>query len=158
AAQDFVSKIPANMRGEANIVLARWSELLDAIIAFRRDPEDTAEALGRVDWLSKRWMMDQLGEQAEWAERKKIDLRYHELSSDGYFVQLMQAKPELRLIDDERIERRRRSPPPSSPAARRGWMIREFADSEEAMQSEWAYAMIGRGRNRRRVEFVHPNR
>ena len=33
-------------------------------------------------------------------------------------------------------------------------MIREFADSDESMESEWTYAMIGRGRQRRRVEFV----
>ena len=33
-------------------------------------------------------------------------------------------------------------------------MIREFADSEQTMKSEWTYAMIGEGRNRRRVEFT----
>ncbi len=154
AAEAFVQSTPANMCGEAKIVLARWRELLDAIIAFRVDPSDTDAAIGRVDWLTKRWMIDELGDQAEWSQRKKIDLRYHELSEDGYFFQLMEARPELRLVDDERIQRRRRSPPPSSPAARRGWLIREFADSEEAMQAEWSYAMIGRGRKRRRVEFV----
>ena len=33
---------------------------------------------------------------------------------------------------------------------------REFANSDEAMQSEWSFAMIGRGRQRRRVEFAEP--
>lgn len=158
AAVEFVKSTPANMRGEANVVLARWSELLDTVIAFRRNANDTQSAIGKVDWLTKRWMLDELGQDADWARRKKIDLRYHELSQDGYFVQLMDARPELRLVDDERIARRRRSPPPSSPAARRGWLIREFADSDEAMQSEWSYAMIGRGRNRRRVEFAETGR
>ena len=99
-------------------------------------------------------MIDELGDDAEWAAKKKIDLRYHELSEDGYFAQFMEARPDLRLVEDEQIERRRRSPPPGSPAARRGWLIREFANSDEAMQAEWSYAMIGRGRHRRRVEFA----
>ncbi len=158
AAEEFVQWTPANMRGEAPLVLYRWRELLEAVIAFRKQATDVELALGRVDWLSKRWMMDKLGEDADWPARKKVDLRYHELSEDGYFNQLMSTRPELRLVDDERIERRRRSPPPSSPAARRGWLIREFANSDESMQSEWTYAMIGRGRHRRRVEFAETNR
>jgi Pup amidohydrolase len=153
AAEKFVDQTHPNMRGEAPLVLFRWHELLDSVLAFRKNAIDVDRALGRVDWLTKRWMMDRLGEQAEWPTRKKIDLRYHELSADGYFYQFMEARPDLQLVDDERIERRRRSPPPGSPAARRGWLIREFANSEESMQSEWSYAMIGRGRQRRRVEF-----
>jgi proteasome accessory factor A len=128
------------------------------VSAFRRDASDTQTALGKVDWLTKRWMLDRLGDDADWSDRKKIDLRYHELSSDGYYMQLVASHPELRLVDDERIARRRRSPPPSSPAARRGWLIREFADSEESMQSEWSYAMIGRGKHRKRVEFAESTR
>lgn len=158
AAEKFVASTAANMRGEAPLVLYRWRELLDSIIAFRKKASDVEPSLGRVDWLSKRWMMDQLGKDADWPARKKIDLRYHELSDDGYFNQLLSTRPDLRLVDDEQIERRRRSPPPSSPAARRGWLIREFANSEESMQSEWAYAMIGRGRHRRRVEFQETKR
>lgn len=102
--------------------------------------------------------MDNLGDQAEWPERKKIDLRYHELSEDGYFNQFIEGHPEVLLVDDELIQRRRRSPPAGSPAAKRGWMIREFADSDEGMQAEWTHAMIGRGRRRRRVDFNEPTR
>jgi proteasome accessory factor A len=153
AAEGFVGSTPANMRGEAPLVLQRWRELLNAVIAFRKNAMDVDGALGRVDWLSKRWMIDRLGASADWATRKKVDLRYHELSEAGYFNQLMTTRPNLRLVDQEHIARRRRSPPPSSPAARRGWLIREFANSDESMQSEWGYAMIGRGRQRRRVEF-----
>ena len=158
AAESFVNSTAANMRGEAPKVLERWRELLDAVVAFRKDASDVERAIGRVDWLSKRWLIDQMGPDADWPTRKKIDLRYHELSEDGYFNQLMESHPDLRLADPDLIERRRRSPPPSSPAARRGWLIREFADSDESMQSEWAYAMIGRGRRRRRVEFVESTR
>ncbi len=153
AAEGFVNTTPANMRGEAPLVLARWQELLHAATAFRQDAKHVNRAIGRIDWLTKRWMIDQLGNQAGWSDRKKIDLRYHELSPDGYFYQLMTSRPELRLVDADQIERRRRSPPPSSPAAKRGWLIREFANSDETMQSEWDFAMIGRGRQRKRVDF-----
>ncbi len=154
AAEKFVEATPANMRGESPLVLYRWRELLDCVVAFRKDITDVEMGLGRVDWMTKRWLIDQLPSQDDWAAKKKIDLRYHELSSDGYYYRFMKSRPDLRLVNDEKISLRRRSPPASSPAARRGWLIREFADSDELMQSEWSYAVIGRGRRRRRIEFV----
>lgn len=154
AAAEYVDSIPADHRGEAPLVIDRWRQLLDSIIKFRQDAQAVQQALGTVDWLTKRWMMDQLGDQADWSARKKVDLRYHELSDEGYYQQFVAHNPELRLIDDDQIARRRRWPPATSPAARRGWLIREFADSDESMQAEWTYAMIGRGRNRKCVHFV----
>ena len=154
AAEDFVATTPRNWRGESMVVLSRWRELIEAVSAFRLDANDTEASIGRVDWLTKRWMIDQLGGKADWAARKKVDLRYHELSQDGYFHQLVETYPEITIVDEEQVRRRRRSPPPSSPAARRGWLIREFADSEERLRAEWSHAMIGRGRNRRRVDFA----
>ncbi len=158
AAETFVGRIPTNMRGEAPVVLDRWKELLAAVTNFRKDASDVEDSLGRVDWMTKRWMMDKLGKDADWPERKKIDLRYHELSEDGYYNQFIETRPELLLVDQDLIQRRRRSPPAGSPAAKRGWMIREFAGSDEAMQTEWTHAMVGRGRKRRRVEFIEPTR
>ena len=153
-AKAYVETVPSNMQGEAKLVLYRWEELYESAARFRQSASDTDMAIGRIDWLTKKHLMNSLGEDAQWAAKKKVDLRYHELSEDGYFFQLMKNRPDLRLIDDEQINRRRRSPPAGSPASRRGWLIREFAGSDEAMQSEWAYAMIGRGRSRRRVEFA----
>ena len=111
AAEHFVQQVPANMHGDAPLVLQRWRELLQAVIGFRKDAGNVKDALGRIDWLTKRWMMDSLGDNAEWPERKKIDLRYHELSEDGYFNQFIESHPEVLLVDDELIQRRRRSPP-----------------------------------------------
>ncbi|MEM1070914.1 MAG: proteasome accessory factor PafA2 family protein [Planctomycetota bacterium] len=153
AAEQYVFQAPPESRGEANLVLARWRELLDAVTAFRKDAYDIEAAIGRVDWMTKHWMISELGSDADWTDRKKVDLRYHELSDDGYYWQLLDARPELRLVDQQQIDRRRRSPPSGTPAAKRGWMIREFADSDQSMQSEWTYAIIGTGRQRRRVEF-----
>jgi proteasome accessory factor A len=154
AAEAFVQSTPANRRGEAPLVIQRWRELLGAIEVFRKNAASVAPAICRVDWLTKRWLIDQMGADSDWAARKKIDLRYHELSDDGYHRQLAATKPELRLVDDEQVARRRRSPPPGSPAARRGWLIREFAGGDETLQAEWTYAVIGNGRKRKRVQFV----
>ena len=155
AAAALVESTPVNRRGEAPLVIQRWGELLDTVIAYRRNADDIEDAIGNVDWLTKRWLIDQMGD-VTWAEKKKIDLRYHELSRDGYYRQLSEAKPGLELIDPDQISRRRRSPPASSPAAKRGWLIREFSGSDESLQAEWTNAMIGRGKNRRRIEFIEP--
>ena len=165
-----MDSVPANLRGEAKLVLYRWQELYDGAARFRKNATDTGLAIGRVDWLTKRHLMDSLDLEAavandekqgssqtstyHWTARKKVDLRYHELSDEGYYYMLVETRPELNLVDEEQIARRRKSPPAGSPAARRAWLIREFADSDEQMQSEWAYAMIGHGKAKRRVDFV----
>ncbi len=153
AAKRFVAETPIRDRGEATLVIERWSDLVNVVSAFRRDSRNVTPALGRVDWLSKRWMIDQLGQDAQWLERKKTDLRYHELSPDGYFQKLAATNPSLALIALERIERRRRSPPADSPAAKRGWLIREFADSGDSVTAEWSYAMLRAGSETKRINF-----
>lgn len=153
AAESFVAGVPPDQRGEAPLVLMRWHELLNAAIAYRKDATDFADALGRIDWLTKRVMIDELGTSSEWLARKKIDLRYHELSKEGYFKQVAATIPGIQLVDQSDVERRRRSPPSNSPAARRGWLIREFAGSDEIMQCDWGFAIIGTGRHRRRIQF-----
>ncbi|MAI70019.1 MAG: hypothetical protein CMM01_03805 [Rhodopirellula sp.] len=153
AAESFVASVPRDQHGEATLVLKRWRELLNAAIAFRKDANNYSDALGRIDWLTKRVMIDEMGSECEWSARKKIDLRYHELSSEGYFRRVAEAIPETQLAAPVEVERRRRLPPSNSPAARRGWLIREFAHSEEKILCDWTFALIGNGRDRRRVRF-----
>ncbi|TWU44908.1 Depupylase [Novipirellula aureliae] len=162
AAKAFVAQTPVPWLGESLTVITRWESLIDCVNAFRHDQDpqhllQSHSAIGRIDWLTKHWVMESL-EAAEsgevsWSDKKKIDLRYHELSPDGYYYQLLEARPDVILVDQDLVQRRRRSPPAGSPAAKRGWMIREFSGSEEAIQTEWTHAMIGRGRKRRRVNF-----
>lgn len=153
AARQFVQQTNVEDRGEADLVVQRWGELLDVVAAFRRDARNMTPALGRVDWLSKRWMIDQLGPDAEWVARKKTDLRYHELSPDGYYRKLAATNPSLALIDPERIDKRRRTPPAGSPATKRGWVIREFGGGDDPLTAEWGYAMLGEGKQQRRIDF-----
>ena len=153
AAEQYCEKVPVQWSGESQKVLERWKCLIDAVSEFRRDATQTQPSLMRVDWLTKHWLIEQLGESAGWTAKKKIDLRYHELSHEGYFRDLVEARRDAILVDQETVRRRRRSPPAGSPAARRGWLIREFAGSSESIQSEWTYAIVGNGRTRKRVLF-----
>ncbi|WP_442505102.1 proteasome accessory factor PafA2 family protein [Novipirellula sp. SH528] len=153
AAKQFVAETSNQWLGESETVLERWESLIDVLAAFRQDHAQTSGAVGRVDWLTKHNLIEALGDKAEWTDKKKIDLRYHELSSEGYFQQLLLAKPEVIFVDQKNVDRRRRSPPSGSPAARRGWIIREFAGGEEMLHTDWTHAMIGRGRKRKRVNF-----
>ncbi|WP_345685307.1 proteasome accessory factor PafA2 family protein [Novipirellula caenicola] len=153
AARQFVGETSKQWHGESETVLSRWGSLIDILSAFRRDHTQTRDAIGRIDWMTKKHLIDALGEKSEWTEKKKIDLRYHELSAAGYFQQLIRRLPEAVLVKQQNVDRRRRSPPSGSPAARRGWMIREFTGSDEVFHTDWAYAMIGRGRKRKRVNF-----
>ncbi|TWU42583.1 proteasome accessory factor PafA2 family protein [Novipirellula artificiosorum] len=153
AAKQFVSQTPVPWIGEGPTVISRWESLLDIVTAFRRNHRDTNAAMGHVDWLTKHQMIEQLGPEAAWAEKKKVDLRYHELSAEGYFQQLLQTRPDVQLVDQSQVDRRRRSPPAGSPAAMRGWVIREFSGSDEMIHAEWTHAMVGRGRRRKKVMF-----
>lgn len=154
AAKEFVEQTDPDKRGESELLLFRWQEILDAAAAYRKDASDVHLAIGRIDWLTKRHLIDALPTDASWSDRKKIDLRYHELSGDGYYHQVIRSKPDLRIATEDLIELRRRSPPSGSPAAKRSWAIREFSCGDAVMQSDWTHAIVSDGSQRRRIEFT----
>ena len=128
----------ADPPAEALDVVRRWAEVLDKL--------ETApdELVGRVDWVTKRLLLRECGEGAAWPVRKKIDLRYHELSPEGYFRQLQEAGLTVRLLGDAELDRAVRNPPPDSPAVERGRYIREFAGSKP-VRVNWDAVRIGHG-------------
>jgi len=138
---------------EARRILEFWGEAIDCVREFRIDGHQTRQGLGRIDWLGKRWMLDQLGPRATYAARKKVDLRYHELSSEGYWRRIPSSSRYL-LVDPAEIASRRRSPPPDSPAAHRAWWIREFADSSDPVSVDWHRGTVGVGKDRRWSTFA----
>lgn len=146
---------------EAHTILRRWEETLEALAAFRSSEIDPLPALGHVDWLTKKWMLDRLdregvevGDAAErWTARKKIDIRYHELSDDSYFARLRAAAPHVTSVDPAGIDLALRMPPLNSPALRRGQLIREFSGGSESLAVDWSHLVIGTGRTRRIVAF-----
>jgi Pup amidohydrolase len=172
----FVDQNASDAGEECRSVLKRWEEALDSLAAFRSKEVDPRPALGHIDWLTKKWMLDQLDEHlasstatrdpveegtavaaigfkptVQWASRKKVDMRYHELSDEGYFAKLRDVAPEVCCVNQDGIELALRLPPLGSPALRRGHLIREFSDGVLHVEADWSHVVIGTGKDRRVV-------
>jgi proteasome accessory factor A len=96
--------------------------------------------VGRIDWISKLWLIQQLDENTVWSVKKKIDIRYHELSDQGYYQQLLDKLQLSPLITDREIDKAMRVPPSDSPAWRRGNLIRELSDAQSSLVVGWESA------------------
>lgn len=137
---DQTASVPA----EAWEVVDLWSQTLGHIEQIATTGEIPDELIGTVDWVTKKFLLEKAGADADWAELKKIDLRYHELSDDGYFAMLQSAGFSARLVEEEAIERATRLAPPNTPATTRGHYIREFAHGDEPISANWKAIVIGK--------------
>jgi len=146
ACRRFVDSCP-EVPAEAYELLALWADALDSLDS---DPESL---VGSLDWVTKRFLLEKAGRGARWAERKKIDIRYHELSENGYYRVLAQTGITKTLVDAEDIDRAMRNAPPDSPATTRGHYIREFAGGEEPLAVNWKRVLIGRGKKAKVVRL-----
>lgn len=126
---------------EAREVLHRWEMVLDALA------DDPQSLVGTLDWVTKRFILAKSGKGAAWEVCKKIDIRYHELSPQGYFQRLRATGVVNDLVSAAEIEHARRNPPAGTPAAVRGRYIREFSDDEQGMSANWQAVFIGQGRD-----------
>ncbi len=152
-ATKFVASIDPESQGESHDILEHWHHAIELVEQFRADASQIEASLGRIDWLSKLWMLRQLDAASPWAVRKKVDLRYHELSPDGYHRKLVATQPRTRLVTVGQIDQRRHSPPNDTPAARRCWLIREFAGLDTELRAEWTHATVADGTRHRRIHF-----
>jgi Pup amidohydrolase len=143
----FVAEHP-RPPAEARQVLQRWRDALDAL---QHDPK---QLIGTLDWVTKRFLLERAGRQADWAVQKKMDIRYHELSDDGYFAVLARTGAVERLVQETDVERAMRTPPPDSPATTRGQFIREFAGADVALSANWKRVVIGQGRSAKVVRLA----
>jgi proteasome accessory factor A len=124
---------------EARDVLRRWGEVLDRL------ESEPYELVGELDWVTKLFLLQQQGRDAGWPAKKKIDLRYHELTDAGYFSKLKNDEHVTILVDNAAIERAMRAPPSDTPATTRGHYIREFAGGDEPVTANWKHVYLGEG-------------
>jgi proteasome accessory factor A len=136
ACQSFVATQSA-VPDEVHEVLRMWQGVLEGVRAATHHPSDLEGVLGRVDWLTKRWLIDELGTGASLAARRKVDVRYHELDEEGYAARLRKALPELQLVSRAEIDVAARLAPSETSAGRRGLLIREFATIDQSVHADW---------------------
>lgn len=101
-------------------VVALWGEaLLDL-------PQDPSRWTGRLDWVTKRTLLEQCAGDADVHVRKRLDVGYGELGR-GPWHRLVDALRPPPLLDPEDV-RAALEEPPSGPATLRAGLIREHGD------------------------------
>ena len=127
---------------EAWEVVHLWEQFLEELteLSGGADPE---KLIGKLDWVTKKYLIERVV--CDWAESKKVDIRYHELSPEGYYQMLVESGLTTSVVQPEEIERALRSAPPDSPATTRGHYIREFAFGDQPVRANWKSIVIGRG-------------
>ena len=130
---------------EAREILHRWELALDGLA------DDPQSLVGTLDWVTKQFVLDKAGRNASWNVRKKIDIRYHELSPQGYYQRLRTTGIVRELLDRTEIDHARRNPPAGTPAAVRGRYIREFALEGDDVTANWRAVYLNAKDGERRV-------
>jgi len=116
-------------------IITLW---LDQLADLRRGPTST---IGRLDWTTKRWLIDHAGSTTVHAVSKRVDIGYHELGT-GYFAELDAVLATPRLVDEGAVARACQEPPSSGPARLRGESVRAFADDVTA-RFDWEAVRTG---------------
>lgn len=122
---------------EASEVVDLWGEVLTAL-----ECREMPRLVGRIDWVTKRYLLAACGDDDDAAMLKTIDLRYHELG-DGYAEQFAQTGHVHRLLEPVEVERAIVEPPEGTPAYTRGRFIRSRAPDLAPVRISWDSALIG---------------
>lgn len=139
---------------EAWDIVGMWQTTLNQMVFKPQTQSELPMTLiGRIDWLTKLWLLNQMESGTSWQVRKKIDIRYHELSEDGYHRQLTRYLNLAPIIRDSEIDRARRTPPNDSPARRRGSLIRELSGENSELRVDWRSATYELDGKRYAVQF-----
>jgi len=120
---------------ETDWLLREWAAVLDALA---RDP---LSLRGRVDWITKRWMLDTFAADARvaWDDPwlTSLDLAYHHLDPErGLFRGLEADGATERVASPEAIDRAIHEAPSDTRAAIRGLCVTRFAKEIESVQWE----------------------
>lgn len=152
ACQRFVDR-QIDVPEEANQILAIWKEALDGLQELQESDGKSLQLLGKLDWVTKKHLLDSALSDTPWPALKKIDIRYHELSSEGYFEMLKATDCVTTLVDAKEIDRAMRVPPAGTPATTRGHYIREFSQEAARFVVNWKSVIFDQGEGTKRVRL-----
>jgi proteasome accessory factor A len=140
-------KSAGGSHAEAQDVLTLWEETLDAL------ESDPCMLVGKLDWVTKRYLLGTAGANGSIAEKRKIDLRYHELSRDGYYMRLEAAGIAPTVVEPEDVLDAINVPPGGTPATTRSRLIHEYAGEKQALRVSWYTAVVGMGPRSLRIRL-----
>ena len=121
---------------ETDWVLAAWRDVLDALA---RDPQ---ELVGRLDWATKKWLLDAFAESEglDWerpedrAWLQSQDLEYHNIDpAEGLYPTLEAAGQVERVVSEEEVGWALVNPPGDTRAYFRGKMLQKFAPAVRSL-------------------------
>ena len=122
---------------EASEVVEQWDEVITVL-----ERKDMTALVGRLDWVTKRYLLEACGDPGDAAMLKTIDLRYHELG-EGYAFQFARSGNVHKLLSPLEVERAIEEPPEDTPAFTRGRFIRSRAPNLTPVRISWRSALIG---------------
>ena len=135
---------------EASEVLEQWENVLVAL-----ERKEMSRLVGRLDWVTKRYLLEACGDEKDFAMLKTIDLRYHELD-EGYADKFAATGNVHRLLAPSEIERAISEPPEGTPAFTRGRFIRSRAPHLTPVCIAWDSALIGGRIRGKLIRFPGP--
>lgn len=150
---DYVRAVREYLRQSVQVplehqeILGLWEDTLTLLA------HDPGKLVGRLDWVSKRYLIETSGRAASFEAKKKIDIGYHELGR-GYFDKLERDGIAPRLVSEE--EAARAVTEPSSPARvrLRSRLVRGLAFKGRRMSVSWSSVRIGNWW-RRKIIHLH---
>ncbi len=121
--------------GETDEVLRHWGEALRAL------GEGPEALVGRVDWVTKRWLFRQFIERegVSWSDpwMRAQDLEFHHLDPGRGLAMALAATPPEWEVGAEEVEAAMQHPPGETRAAVRSWLMRHLAGHHLQYCVDW---------------------
>ncbi|GMT49654.1 MAG: hypothetical protein IEMM0008_1193 [bacterium] len=127
-------------------VVKLWAEVLGLL------EEDPGELIGRLDWVSKRYLLETSGKDKSYMVKKKIDIGYHELET-GYLDKLEREGIAPKLVSEDEIEEAIKKPSSPRKVRLRSRLIRSIAYNGLKAKVSWNSVQIGTWKNRKVIDL-----
>ncbi len=127
-------------------VVKLWGEVLGLL------EEDPGQLIGRLDWVTKRYLLETSGKGQSYMVKKKIDIGYHELET-GYLDKLEREGIAPKLVSDDEIEEAVKKPSSPRKVRLRSRLIRSIAYNGLKAKVSWNSVQIGTWKNRKVIDL-----
>ena len=104
--------------------------------------EDPTSLFGRIDWVTKKVLIDEAGKDLDVADKKRIDIQYHELGT-GFYALLQKEDLTLRIISPEEIQKAKRTPSSPDKVQIRTLLIKKLTEKGLSLSMNWDNIYVG---------------